>query len=902
MTNVTVAPVRNAPVVNLPVGNTLPTLTMPHGTLAAASVDDTATFPTVFARNVAAHPHKPAIITPTTSLSYGELNERAHIIADMLLSQTSNEPQPIALLFPQEIAAFAATIGVLQSGNFYVALDPLYPPSRLAEILSDSTATILLCSDSSLALAHALCPDNVQIINVSRLHTTPRHANPHPLELPQIAPTAYAYLGYTSGSTGKAKGVIETHRNHICHWRNLMLQQPTYGNERVLFLNRLSFSGGQLAFYMTFLAGATLYLYDLQEDSLAELPAWIEAHQITVWNSVPTVFRAFVAQITEPQQVASIRLLRLASDTILGSDLEAYRQFFAPSCKLWFCYALTEAKTVTMAFLDQATTISPTEIPSGWPIDGMEIQIVDADGRPLGPHQVGEIVVRSRFVSPGYWRNTALSAERFHPDETRPGFYFLYTGDLGKVDETGCLYHKGRMDSQVKIRGYRVELREIEAHLATVTGVREAAVRTTPTASGDVRLDAYLVGSQDLPTSSQLRRLLEERLPAYMIPNSFTVIERMPVNRNGKVDRAALPEPDLRRIDRIESTAMPRTPLETTLAAIWERTLGLQPIGIHDNFFDLGGHSLLALNLCDQIADATGKHLPLSVVLTAPTIAAQSVLIAETDVDAAWSSLVAVQTGGTRPPLFCAPPAHGTALSFLKLAQFLDAEQPIYAFDPVGVDGITPPLESVEAMAAHYIAAMQTVQPHGPYRIGGKCMGGQVAFEMARQLLARGEQIDTLVILDSSAPANGPHWQWSPPDRTLGAYAQRLYKRIATRTLHVVLRNRWRQLKGRFSRRNPHWEALRKTHRLAQLHYTAQPIPQHLFIVQSEEYANKQAHQQQWAALTTVGLTCHAVPGSTHRSMLVENEEHISVLARYLQEHLHQLDRPTAPELSPCHS
>jgi acyl-coenzyme A synthetase/AMP-(fatty) acid ligase len=348
-----------------------------------------------------------------------------------------------------------------------------------------------------------------------------------------------------------------------------MHAQPGYGNNRVLFLNRLSFSGGQLAFYLTFLAGATLYLYDLQEYGIAWLPDWIQQHQITVWNSVPTVFRAFVDQVSSPQQIASIRLLRLASDTILSQDLDAYRRLFAPTCKLWFCYALTEAKTVTMAFLDFTVAISPIAIPSGQPIAGMAIRIVDEEGRQLGPNQVGEIIVRSRYVSPGYWHDATLTAARFHPDPDEEGVYLLQTGDLGAIDEHGCLFHKGRKDTQVKIRGHRVELSEIETHLAALAGVQEVAVRAHAVADGELQLAAYLVcSSNPTPSSSQLRQMLAERLPAYMIPSSFTLLAQMPVNRNGKIDRAALPAPGPSRPALDVPVATAHTPLEAALIAI----------------------------------------------------------------------------------------------------------------------------------------------------------------------------------------------------------------------------------------------------------------------------------------------------------------------------------------------
>ncbi|CAN5824814.1 hypothetical protein BH10CHL1_BH10CHL1_40810 [soil metagenome] len=564
------------------------------------------TFPAVFARNVAAHPDRLAIVTTTRSITYAGLNVQVDCIAAPLFARHGCRAEPVGLLFGQEITAFAATIAVLKSGNFYVTLDPLYPPARLAEILIDSGAGVLLTNNACLDLARQLCPDSVEIVNVDELP-----AAGAPLLHLMIAPDAYAYIGYTSGSTGKAKGVIETHRNHICHWQNLMRAQPDYGRARVLFLNRLSFSGGQLAFYLTFLAGASLYMYDLHNEGMPGLPAWIQQHQITVWNSVPTVFRTFVAHVKAPEQVASIRLLRLASDAVLPQDIEAYRRLFGQSCQLWFCYALTEAKTVTMAFLDRATSIIPTEIPNGPPIAGMEIWIVDEAGQRLGPNQVGEIIVRSRYVSPGYWRDPTLTAARFRPDSDETGVFLVQTGDLGKLDPSGNLVHKGRKDTQVKVRGYRVELSEIEAHLAGLDGVQAAVVRAFPLASGDVRLAAYLVSCiSPPPSSSQLRRLLSQRLPDYMIPASFTLLEQMPVNRNGKIDRSALPPPGAIRPTLDTPFTPPHTEVEQAIATIWAEWLELDSVGIDDNFFELGGDSLLAMRVVIAVEEQLGRVVP----------------------------------------------------------------------------------------------------------------------------------------------------------------------------------------------------------------------------------------------------------------------------------------------------
>lgn len=464
------------------------------------------------------------------------------------------------------------------------------------------------------------------------------------------------------------------------------------------------------------------------------------------------------------------------------------------------------------------------------------------------------------------------------------------------LDETGCLYHKGRKDSQVKIRGYRVELGEIEAQLATIDGVQAAAVRIHTTAEDDQQLAADLVGTQGLPAGSQLRRILQTKLPAYMVPNSFTIVDRMPVNRNGKIDRTALPDPAPLASDSNEAKQLPQSPLEAQLAAIWQAVLHAEAIGIDENFFDLGGHSLMAVTLLDRVATATGKRLALSAIIQAPTIVQQATLLQQAD-QSPWTSLVPMRASGTSRPLFLVPPANGTAFTFVKLVRYLDVEQPLYALDLVGLNSTVAPLKSIEAMAAHYISEMRALQPVGPYRIGGQCMGSCVALEMTRLLLEQDCAVETLVILDSGAPDNGPTWQWQPLHRAieyhhgrLRHFWRRLHERIATWTLHHSFQIRWQKFKDpHVSPR--HLKTLMQTHFAGQRRYLAAPIHQHIFLIQSAEYANNSVHQQRWSALAMDGLTLCVVEGATHRTIFDENKDHIATLARYLQEHLHHLDR-----------
>lgn len=583
--------------------------------------------PTQFAQTVATYPNRIAIHTSTQTITYRELYNMANRIAAALAARRGTGAEPIALLFGQESAAFAATFGVLRSGKFYVMLEPLYPVERLTEILADSDARLVLTNSLYLELATELCGSTIEVVNIDVLT-----AENSSLPLPELSPTDYAYIGYTSGSTGKPKGVIENHCNPLHQWRCLLQEQPAYRDDRVLFLNRLSFSGGQLALHLTLLSGATLYLYDIHEAGIAQLPDWIDRHQITVWNSVPSLFRAFVAQIADRRQVASLRLVRLASDTVSHRDIEAFQRFFAADCQLWLSYAMTESKTITTRFLDQTAAAELTAIPCGFPIEGIEVWIADDVGKPQKADTVGEIVVHTRYLSPGYWRRPEETAARFLPDPTVPDIYTIFTGDLGKICQDGNLIHMGRKDSQVKILGHRVELAEIDAALTSLPMVR-VGVTLCHDDDKSAMLTAYLVLSeQRIPSAAQLRSQLAPRLPAYMIPHRFLFLEQLPLNFNGKIDRKALSQ--LAQPMTETSYVAPRTPVEVALATIWAESLDREAIGIHDEFLTLGGDSLSAIQIVAEVVRQFGLDLPLSTLFQTTTVAQMALLITQHQAEA----------------------------------------------------------------------------------------------------------------------------------------------------------------------------------------------------------------------------------------------------------------------------
>ncbi|HET8843739.1 MAG TPA: alpha/beta fold hydrolase, partial [Ktedonobacteraceae bacterium] len=365
---------------------------------------------------------------------------------------------------------------------------------------------------------------------------------------------------------------------------------------------------------------------------------------------------------------------------------------------------------------------------------------------------VGELHIGGVGLARGYLGQPALTAEKFipHPLSEVPGERLYKTGDLGRYRPNGTIEYIGRIDSQVKIRGFRIEPGEIEATLAQSPGLQESAVICAEV-NGENRLVAFVVfGEAALYSSSRLRDYLKASLPDYMLPSHFVLLPALPLTANGKVDRhrLAMPEQD----QRVQVHSRPRNNLEFQLQRIWEETLDQRPLGITDNFFELGGHSLLAVRLMTQIQRQLGQDIALSELFQHPTIAELAILLRQQRGPERWPVLAAIQPNGTKTPFFCVHPAGGTVFHYYALARRLGTDQPFYGLQTPDLDGNGTTYNNLPEMAAHYIAAIRSVQPHGPYLLGGWSLGGVIAFEMAQQLRKQGCQVALLALIDSSVP------------------------------------------------------------------------------------------------------------------------------------------------------
>ena len=573
--------------------------------------------PERFEKQVAKFPNHLAVKTRLHYLTYTALNRSANLLARAIRQQSGND-NAVALLLEHDAPAIVAMIGALKGGTIFVPLDPSLPHSRIKYILNDSGANLIITNSQSLALAQDLLDSSCSLIDMDRLDTSLATDD---LGIP-ISPDSISYILYTSGSTGRPKGVLHTHRNelhNIMHHTNSLCLS---GDDRLTLLGSYSTGQGMQDLYCALMNGATLYPWNIKSDGLNGVANWLIQERITVYHSAATVFRHFVRNLSGREEFSDLRIVRLGSEQVSWKDVESYKRYFSRDCIFVNALSSSETKTIRQHLVNKETQIAGM-VPVGYPVDDMEVLILDETGHELvGPGHVGEIAVRSRYLSPGYWQKPDLTAAAYLLDPRCPDNRSFRTGEWGRLSSDGCLEHLGRKDAQVKIRGYRVETYETELALLHNPAVDQALVLCRENTRGDKYLAAYIIlNHRPAPTVSELRIFLKQTIPDYMLPSAFVFLESLPLTPNGKIDRNALPEPSRARPALDVPFVAPQGPIEEVLANMWAEILGIDELGGHDNLFDLGGHSLSAMQIVARVEKTFRVKVPLKRFFESPTIA-----------------------------------------------------------------------------------------------------------------------------------------------------------------------------------------------------------------------------------------------------------------------------------------
>ena len=579
-----------------------------------------------FERQVHNNSDRLAVRTRSHELTYDALNRAGNHVARAILAWRGTGEEPVALQLEQGAPVIASILGVLKAGKFYVPLDPSYPKTRTTYMLEDSDADLIVTNTQNLSLAKDLARNGREVINFDTLDLSLSTEN---LKL-CVSPDTLAYMIYTSGSTGQPKGVVQTHRNVLHDIMNYTNALHICRDDRLITLTSYSFADTSRSTYGALLNGASLYPLDIKEEGLTHLAGWLIQQEITIYRSVPTTFRHFISTLDGNEQFPKLRLVYMAGEPVYKRDVELYKRHFSSDCIFMNGIGSTECLTYRWYFINRETTIDGNNVPVGYPLEDMEILLLDDDRNQVGPNQIGEMAVKSRYLSPGYWRKPDFTQAVFLSSPEGGEGRIYRTGDLGLMLADGCLMHMGRKDFQVKIRGHRVEVAEIEAALLSSGKIKEAIVTFREDRPGDQRLVAYLVPAErPVPTVTTLRRALAEKLPEYMIPSAFVMLDALPLLPNGKVDRRQLPTPGSTRADLATPFLAPRTPVEEALTGIWAEVLGLDRVGIHDNFLELGGNSLLAAQVISRVISILQVEIPLRSLFESPTVADMAMVITQ---------------------------------------------------------------------------------------------------------------------------------------------------------------------------------------------------------------------------------------------------------------------------------
>jgi len=716
----------------------------------------------LFSEQAARTPDAVAVAFEDSALSYRALELRSNQLAHHLRGLGVGPEVPVAICVERSLDLLIGLLGILKAGGAYVPFDADYPTERLAFMMADTAATVLVTLQPLLGRVPA---GDASIVCLDRDREAIAQ---RPTSLPQsgVGPENLAYIIYTSGSTGKPKGVALPHRGATNLYLWYLDKYSFKRHQRVLVISSFAFDLTLKNLFAPLLGGSSVILGPPGHMTGEELWRTVTMRQITALNCAPSQFYP----VFDEPEVASRESANLAlRSVILGG--EPIRKDIFPKGVRWQVinsYGPTEATDVCAEGMVPDLGAPGYATVLGRPLPNTRLYVLDRHGEVVPIGVAGELYIGGFGVARGYLNRPELTAERFVASPFGAGDRLYRTGDLVRYLPDGNLEFLGRLDHQVKLRGYRIEPGEIEARLLSCRGVREAVVLVREDAGRDKRLVAYYTAGVEEPGTDALRSHVAAALPAYMVPKAYVRLETMPLTHSGKVDRKALPVPD-EAAYLTQAYEAPVGPIETTIAAIWADLLGLERVGRHDNFFDLGGDSLRAIKLLVRVNRSFARTLPLLTIYNAPTIADLASTVSSRE-QPEFSPVVSLRSGETLPALFIVSGAGGSPMELALPARYIAGNRQVYGLQSIALDGVTKPHDTVEEMAEYYVRHVRRLQPDGPYLLAGFSFGGLVAIEVARRLLSVGKDVALLALLDAR-----PHQRFLPLSSLFAYWRERIY-------------------------------------------------------------------------------------------------------------------------------
>jgi len=833
----------------------------------------------LFAQQARQLPDKVAVVAGDRQMTYGELHQRSNQLARYLQKRGVGPDILVGLMIDRSPELLVALLGIMKAGGAYVPLDPIYPKDRITMILEDAAVPILL---TEATLADALPEGAAERIfldtdwpSIARVSTSdlPRSAGPEHL----------AYVLYTSGSTGKPKGVQIEHRSFVNFLTSMQHQPGLSSDDTLVAVTTLSFDIAGLEVYLPLLSGAKVVLASREQAADPEqLKGLMDSSEVTVMFATPATWR----MLTENEWGGMPGLKILCGGESLSPDLANQ---LLPRCReLWNMYGPTEV-TVCSNLYKVDSEVTQT-VPIGRPISNTTMYLLDTHGEPVPCGVQGELYIGGAGVARGYQNLPDLTAERFVRDPFRVGERLYRSGDIASYLPDGNLQFHGRTDFQVKIRGFRIELGEIETVLATHPSVERVVVILREDRPGEKKLVAYIVPKSEKDVDrAELRAYLEPRLPVYMVPSIFTKIDALPLTVNGKINRRALPTPNIEHFETGSRTA-PSDRLEQILIRVWENVLSIPNLGVNDNFFDLGGHSVLAVRLLTEVEKVVGRKVPLASLFRGSTVASLAKLLREGSESLPEPLVSEFQPGsGGSPPLFGVATPGVRALGYGLLARNLGEDQAFYKLQ-ARVDlnpGRPLDMKELRAYAQQYIAGMRAVQPRGPYFLAAMCGGCQIAEQMILQLESQGEEVALFAIFDTWVMEHAQRkWGWR-----LYGYHQRVlwFAKASLRErldwIKRALESRVRIMTGKNEASQP-WVEAYWPKDFQPPHFHA---PILLFKRPKQPYYYIDDPQLGWGARTDGGVEIHEFNADHHK---VLREPHVQLVGKMIRSRLRPGSRP----------
>ncbi|MGI9072211.1 MAG: non-ribosomal peptide synthetase [Bryobacteraceae bacterium] len=838
----------------------------------------------LFEEQVDRTPDATVLVFENQQLTYRELNNRANRVAHHLSGLGVYPDALVGICAERCPDMIAGLLGILKAGGAYVPLDPRYPSDRLALMLEDSELKVLVTQTPLRPKFHEfrgqlLCVDSATAIREESGTNFCGAATPENL----------AYVIYTSGSTGKPKGVQISHRNLVNFLASVRSRPGLAEDDTLVAVTTISFDIAALELYLPLIVGARLVLASSETAGDGyKLQTLLPRTDPTVMQATPATWRLLL----EAGWQGGSNLKILCGGEAMPRDVAA--QLLKRASSVWNMYGPTET-TVWSTISEVTHYDGPITI--GKPIANTEVYVLDRHLEPVPVGVPGELCIGGAGVARGYLHRPELTAEKFipHPFRDQESGERLYrTGDLARYRANGEIECLGRTDNQVKVRGFRIELGEIESALNAYPGVKQNVVVAREDTPGDKRLVAYLTVSQfPTVTSGALRDHLKRALPDYMLPSRFVFLDGLPLTPNGKVDRKVLPKPEENEFEQPEKHVAPRDDIESRLVKIWTSVLRTRTVGIQDNFFELGGHSLLVAKLIHRIDQEFGKQLSMAAVFEAPTIERQAILVSNGDASQNRSAVIPIQPRGSKPPFFCFGVDAGPI--YLPLARHLGAEQPIFCVGLTPSEARQLPLPlKLEDIAGSVVKRVRERQPEGPYYLGGFCTGGLMAYEAARQIVAQGQEVALLALIEPQTP-NLP--SGNSTDARSDSQRERLRFHLAN--LKQLRTDDWRgYVHDRFLRtlllqaRGLHL-LVRKNHRrvrdlgqilyLATRNYHPDDFPGRVVLFQATNRPRGSDWEREYWRKLAATLEVHAVPGYSNWVVHSFVEPNVAVLAESLK-------------------